>query len=68
MNQMEKMAEIYEKKLGEEFKVKTDWGETKACKFTLEGVKYYEPVCATWYISESLTWKILTGRANIIQE
>lgn len=68
MNKMEQMASIYGKELGEEFKVKTDWGEVKACKFTLEGVKYYEPVCAAWYISDNLTWKILTGRADIIQE
>lgn len=67
MNKMEQLASLYGKKLGEEFRVKTDWGEIKACKFTMEGVKYYSPVCATWYTSEELTWKIVAGRAEIIE-
>ena len=68
MNQMEKIAREYGKELGEEFKMKDDWGVVKDCKFTLEGIKYYDPVSATWYISDTLTWKIVTGRADIVQE
>lgn len=67
MNKMEEVARLYGKKLGEEFKVKTDWGEIKECKFTAEGVKYYAPVCSAWYLSETLTWKIIAGRAEIVE-
>jgi hypothetical protein len=66
-NKMGEVAKIFEKKLGEEFKI-IHMSVTNTVKFTADGLEMYYGLSKKWIISSGLLEALLTGEAVITNE
>lgn len=66
-NKMEQVAQMFGKKLGEEFMVRLKVVFEINCKFTNEGLKQ-EIFVGGWYDSDNLLRRLLTGEAEIVDD
>ena len=65
-NKMPEVAAIFGKKMGEEFVVKTPYGELK-CKFINKGVTFFISDGNEWseFTSRDLLLELITGKAIV---
>ena len=70
MNRMADVARLFNKKLGEEFKVKTKYRDVEKYRFTTKGVVYYDDMLQGWskYPVSSILQLLLTGEAVIVDD
>ena len=64
-DKMEAVAQLFGKKLGEEFKI-THMSVTNTVKFTNDGLEMYYGLSKKWIISSGLLESLLTGEAVIV--
>lgn len=64
-NKMAQIAQIFGKKLGEEFMARLEVVFEFNCKFTNEGLKQ-EIFDGGWYVNDNLLRRLLTGEAEIV--
>lgn len=67
-NKMAQVAEMFGKKLGEEFKVYYKCRETLKCKITDDGLYFYYDAYRRWWGDSGLLIELLKGEAVIVDE
>ena len=69
MNRIRPVAAMFGKELGEEFKVKTTYGNIINCKFTKKGLKLYDTMLMDWRLCRSdLMQDLILGTAVIVHD
>jgi len=66
-NKMAQVAEMFGKRIGEEFRLKAVFGN-KLVRFCEKGVEYYSVVMCRWKPSERILIMLLTGEAEIVED
>jgi hypothetical protein len=61
-NKMEAVARLFNKKLGEEFKVKLTTGEVILCRFSEKRLWYWQH---DWFIDDKVLVQLIAGEAVI---
>lgn len=67
-NKMEAVAQLFGKKLGEEFRAQNTHGDNRAVMFCEEGVMMRPGLNHTWFNNKWWLNDLLTGEAVIVDE
>ena len=69
MNRIKPVAAMFGKELGEEFKVKTVYGDTITCRFTKRGIMAFDNMLLDWRLCRSdLMQELILGKAVIVND
>jgi hypothetical protein len=68
-NKMSQVAEMFGKKLGEEFTVKGRYKNKIHCIFCKDGLRYHNGVVIEWQkVADYILTDLLTGKAVIVDD
>ena len=66
-NTMQEVAALYDKRLGEGFRIESNVHKVTALvRFTQDGIQYYDKMCDKWFFTDGFLKELLSGKAVIL--